>query len=40
MTKDFADFLESLNREGVACVVIGWIAALAHIPYRTTRDLG
>ncbi len=26
MTKDFADFLESLNREGVAYVVIGGIA--------------
>jgi hypothetical protein len=39
VTKDFADFLESLNREGVAYVVIGGIAVLAHIPYRTTRDL-
>lgn len=39
MTKDFADFLESLNREGVAYVVIGGIAVLAHVPYRTTRDL-
>ncbi|HYK00634.1 MAG TPA: hypothetical protein VE974_02690 [Thermoanaerobaculia bacterium] len=39
MTRDFADFLESLNREGVAYVVIGGIAVLAHIPYRTTRDL-
>lgn len=39
MTKDFADFLESLNREGVAYVVIGGIAVLSHIPYRTTRDL-
>ena len=39
MTKDFADFLESLNREGVAYVVIGGMAVLAHIPYRTTRDL-
>ena len=39
MTKDFADFLESRNREGVAYVVIGGIAVLAHIPYRTTRDL-
>ena len=38
MTKDFADFLESLNREGVVYVVIG-IAVLAHVPYRTTRDL-
>lgn len=39
MTKDFADFLESLNREGVTYVVIGGMAVLAHIPYRTTRDL-
>ena len=39
MTKDFADFLGSLNREGVAYVVIGGIAVLSHIPYRTTRDL-
>lgn len=39
MTKDFADFLESLNREGVAYVVIGGMAVLSHIPYRTTRDL-
>lgn len=39
MTKDFADFLASLNREGVAYVVIGGIAVLAHVPYRTTRDL-
>lgn len=39
MTKDFADFLGSLNREGVAYVVIGGIAVMAHIPYRTTRDL-
>ncbi len=39
MTKDFADFLESLNREGVGYVVIGGIAVLAHVPYRTTRDL-
>ncbi len=29
----------SLNNEGVAYVVIGGIAVLAHIPYRTTRDL-
>ena len=40
VTKDFADFLESLNSEGVVYVVIGGIAVLAHIPYRTTRDLG
>jgi len=39
VTRDFADFLESLNREGVAYVVIGGMAVLAHIPYRTTRDL-
>jgi hypothetical protein len=39
VTKDFADFLESLNSEGVAYVVIGGIAVLSHIPYRTTRDL-
>ena len=39
MTRDFADFLASLNSEGVAYVVIGGMAVLAHIPYRTTRDL-
>jgi hypothetical protein len=39
VSRDFADFLESLNREGVAYVVIGGMAVLAHIPYRTTRDL-
>jgi hypothetical protein len=39
VTKDFADFLESLNREGVVYVVIGGMAVLAHVPYRTTRDL-
>lgn len=39
MTKDFADFLESLNREGAAYVVIEGMAVLSHIPYRTTRDL-
>jgi len=39
VTKDFADFLASLNREGVVYVVIGGIAVLAHVPYRTTRDL-
>jgi hypothetical protein len=39
MTQDFADFLAALNREGAAYVVIGGIAVLAHIPYRTTRDL-
>ncbi len=39
MTKDFADFLASLNSEGVAYVVIGGMAVLSHVPYRTTRDL-
>jgi hypothetical protein len=39
VTRDFADFLTSLNNEGVAYVVIGGIAVLAHVPYRTTRDL-
>lgn len=39
MTKDFADFLDSLNSEGVVYVVIGGIAVLSHVPYRTTRDL-
>jgi len=39
VTRDFADFLTSLNNEGVAHVVIWGIAVLAHIPYRTTRDL-
>ncbi|MHC4135161.1 MAG: hypothetical protein ACYS0K_09270 [Planctomycetota bacterium] len=39
MTQDFADFLGALNREGAAYVVIGGMAVLALIPYRTTRDL-
>jgi hypothetical protein len=39
VTKDFADFLALLNREGAAYVVIGGMAVLAHVPYRTTRDL-
>jgi len=39
VTKDFADFLASLNSEGVAYVVIGGMAVLSHVPYRTTRDL-
>jgi hypothetical protein len=38
VTKHFAHFRESLNREGVAYVVIGGIAVLSHVPYRTTRD--
>ena len=39
MTEDFADFLAALNNEGVAYVVIGGMAVLAHVPYRTTRDI-
>ena len=39
MTQDYADFLDALNREGAAYVVIGGMAVLALIPYRTTRDL-
>lgn len=39
MTKDFADFLAWLNREGAAYVIIGGMAVLSKIPYRTTRDL-
>ena len=39
MTRDFADFLTALNSEGVAYVVIGGMAVLSYIPYRTTRDL-
>lgn len=39
MTRDFADFLASLNSEGVAYVVIGGMAVLSYTPYRTTRDL-
>lgn len=39
MTADFADFLAALNSEGVDYVVIGGIAVLSYIPYRTTRDL-
>ena len=39
MEPDFVGLLESFKREGVAYVVIGGIAVLAHIPYRTTRDL-
>jgi len=39
MTKDFADFLGALNREGAAYVVIGGMAVIALVPYRTTRDL-
>jgi len=39
VTADFADFLDALNSEGVAYVVIGGIAVLSYVPYRTTRDL-
>jgi hypothetical protein len=39
VTKDFADFLALLNKEGAAYVVIGGMAVLAHVPYRTTRDI-
>lgn len=39
MTQDFADFLAALNSEGAAYVVIGGMAVLALVPYRTTRDL-
>jgi predicted nucleotidyltransferase len=39
MTKDFADFLDALNNEGAAYVVIGAMAVTFHIPYRTTRDI-
>lgn len=39
MTRDFADFLASLNSEGVVYVVIGGMAVLSYAPYRTTRDL-
>ncbi len=39
MSKDFADFLASLNSEGVVYVVIGGMAVIRLIPYRTTRDI-
>ncbi len=39
MSKDFADFLASLNSEGVAYVVIGGMAVIRLVPYRTTRDI-
>ena len=39
MTKDFADFLASLNGVGAAYVVIGGMAVTRLIPYRTTADL-
>ncbi len=39
MTQDFADFLDALNREGAAYVVIGGMAVMYYLPYRTTRDI-
>jgi len=39
MTRDFADFLAPLNSEGAAYVVIGGLAVVFHVPYRTTRDI-
>ena len=39
MTRDFADFLASLNSEGAAYVVIGGMAVAFYVPYRTTRDI-
>jgi hypothetical protein len=39
MSRDFADFLAALNKEGAAYVVIGGIAVQAHVPYRFTRDI-
>lgn len=39
MTKDFADFLASLNSVDAAYVVIGGVAVTRLIPYRTTADL-
>lgn len=39
MTQDFADFLDALNSEGAAYVVIGGMAVMFHVPYRTTRDI-
>ena len=39
MTKDFADFLDALNNECVTYVIIGGLAVLYYLPYRTTRDI-
>jgi hypothetical protein len=39
MTKDFAEFLDALNKKGASYVVIGGMAVLSYIPYRTTRDI-
>src|SRR5215203_7092934 len=39
MNRDFADFLDALNSAGAAYVVIGGMAVLSLVPYRTTRDV-
>lgn len=39
VTKGLAEFLAALNSAGASYVVIGGIAVLSHIPYRTTRDI-
>ncbi|MFN3412860.1 MAG: nucleotidyl transferase AbiEii/AbiGii toxin family protein [Thermoanaerobaculum sp.] len=39
MVQDFADFLAALNSEGAVYVVIGGMAVVFHVPYRTTRDI-
>jgi hypothetical protein len=39
MSRDFADFLAALNSAGASYVVIGGMAVLSHVPYRTTRDI-
>jgi len=39
MTRDFADFLDALNSEGSAYVIIGGMAVVFYVPYRTTRDI-
>jgi predicted nucleotidyltransferase len=39
VNKDFADSLDSLNGEDALYVVIGGMAVLSLVPYRTTRDL-
>lgn len=40
MARDLADFPTALNGEGVSYVVIGGMAVLALIRYRTTSDIG
>jgi hypothetical protein len=35
MTRDFADFLASLNSESAAYVVIGGMVVVFYVPYRT-----